>query len=125
MGVLIGSSIDSFIQLIGVLVIFVFVLLITYLTTKWMGGLQKGRVTGSNLRVIETISVGNGLLISLIETGKIYLVISIGKDGVHLLTQLSREELKDTSFLDQDNSVVATDSFQEILMKLKDKIPRA
>ena len=98
MGVLISSSIESFIQLIGVLFIFVFVLLITYFTTKWMGNVQKGRVVSSNLQLIETISIGNGKLICLIEAGTVYLVIAVGKDEVSLLAQLSKEELKDVSF---------------------------
>ena len=81
MGVLISSSIESFIQLIGVLFIFVFVLLITYFTTKWMGNIQRGRLTSNNLRVLETIAIGNGKLICLIETGHVYLVVSVGKDN--------------------------------------------
>ena len=124
MGVLISSSIESFIQLIGVLFIFVFVLLITYFTTKWMGNIQKGRFSSSNLLLIETISIGNGKLICLLEAGTVYLVVAVGKDEVSLLAQLSKEELKDVSFLNNKESEHNSGSFQEVLEKVKDKIPK-
>ena len=124
MGVLISSSIESFIQLIGVLFIFVFVLLITYFTTKWMGNIQKGRFSSSNLLLIETISIGNGKLICLLEAGTVYLVVAVGKDEVSLLAQLSKEELKDVSFLNNKESEHISGSFQEVLEKVKDKIPK-
>ena len=124
MGVLISSSIESFIQLIGVLFIFVFVLLITYFTTKWMGNIQKGRFSSSNLLLIETISIGNGKLICLLEAGTVYLVVAVGKDEVSLLAQLSKEELKDVSFLNSKESENVSGSFQEVLEKVKDKIPK-
>ena len=124
MGVLISSSIESFIQLIGVLFIFVFVLLITYFTTKWMGNIQKGRFSSSNLLLIETISIGNGKLICLLEAGTVYLVVAVGKDEVSLLARLSKEELKDVSFLNNKESEHISGSFQEVLEKVKEKIPK-
>lgn len=124
MGILVSSSIESFVQLIGVLLIFVFVFVITYFTTKWMGNIQRGRLTSNNLRVLETIAIGNGKLICLIETGNVYLVVSVGKDNVHTLAQLTMDDLKDTSFLKDKESGTTSDSFQEILAKVKDKIPK-
>lgn len=55
--ILAATSLDSFVQLITVLIIFVFVLILTYFTTRWMAGIQKGRSFNKNLRIIETISV--------------------------------------------------------------------
>lgn len=124
MGILLSSSIESFVQLIGVLLIFVFVLVITYFTTKWMGNIQRGRLTSSNLRLLETISIGNGKMICLIEAGNVYLVVSVGKDNMYTLAQLSKDDLKDTSYLEDKGSGTTSDSFQEILAKVKDKIPK-
>ena len=44
--ILLSSSLNSFIQLLGVLLIFLFVLVITYFTTKWIGGYQKVQMSG-------------------------------------------------------------------------------
>lgn len=123
MMILISSSIHNLVQLVGALIIFAFVLGITFLTTKWMGGFQKNRNSGKNLKIVETIGVGNNKYISIVEAGKVYLVVSVGKDEVHLLAQLTREQLKDFSFEQQDTKE-NQESFSEILDKLKDKLPK-
>lgn len=123
MMILLSSSVHNLVQLIGALIIFAFVLGITYLTTRWMGGFQKNRNCGKNLRIVETIGVGNNKYISIVETGTVYLVVSVGKDEVHLLAQLTREQLKDFSF-EQQNTKENQESFSEILDKLKDKLPK-
>lgn len=94
--ILAATSLDSFVQLITVLIIFVFVLILTYFTTRWMAGIQKGRSFNKNLRIIETISVGNNKMISIVEAGTKYIVVSIGKDDVNYLTELKEEEFKET-----------------------------
>ena len=122
MTILLSSSFHSLVQLIGALIIFAFVLGITYLTTRWMGGFQKSRSNNKNLHIIETINVGNNKYISIVEAGTVYLVVSVGKDEVHLLTQLTREQLKDFSF-EHVEEKESQESFTEILEKLKDKLP--
>ena len=123
MVMLLSSSIHSLVQLIGALIIFAFVLGVTYLTTRWMGGFQKSRSNNKNLHVIETISVGNNKYISIVEAGTVYLVVSVGKDEVHLLTRLTREQLKDFSFEHQGEKE-KQESFAEILGKFKDMLPK-
>ena len=113
--VLLTGSLESFIQLLGALFIFAVVLAATYLTTRWMGGMQRGRQNNKNLHVIETISV--------VEVGSVYLVVSVGKEEVHLLAQLTRDQLKDFSF-ELEQSGKKQDSFAEILNQLKDKLPK-
>ena len=121
---LLSSSFESFLQLIGALLIFTFVLVITYLTTKWMGGYQKARTNYKNLKVIETVSVGANKMVSLVQAGEVFLVISVGKDEVHLLTQLTREQLTDLSFEEFVSGGGSQESFQEIFAKLKEKLPK-
>ena len=104
--VLLTGSLESFIQLLGALFIFAVVLAATYLTTRWMGGMQRGRQNNKNLHVIETISVGNNKMISIVEVGSVYL-----------------DQLKDFSF-ELEQSGKKQDSFAEILNQLKDKLPK-
>ena len=73
--VLLTGSLESFIQLLGALFIFAVVLAATYLTTRWMGGMQRGRQNNKNLHVIETISVGNNKMISIVEAGRDYSLL--------------------------------------------------
>lgn len=119
--ILAATSLDSFVQLITVLIIFVFVLILTYFTTRWMARIQKGRSFNKNLRIIETISVGNNKMISIVEAGTKYIVVSIGKDDVNYLTELKEEELKDLSFKDPQSMMQNPESFSAIMDKLKEK----
>ena len=117
------SSLDSFVQLIGVLVIFVFVLLITYVATRWIAGYQKGHSFNRNLKVIETLKVTQNKYIQIVEAGNEYLVIAIGKDEIRLLTKLTEEQLKEVPTEELPLSF-SSESFKDILDKIKKRIPK-
>ena len=119
---LVSSSLDSFLQLIGVLLVFVFVLALTYAVTRWMAGYQKVRMRSKNLQIIETIPAGSGKMICLVKAGMEYIVVSVGKDEIHPLMTLKEEQLTDLSFMDGGDSTVTQESFQEILGQFKEKI---
>lgn len=122
MSILLTGTLETFLQLIGSLLIFVFVLLLVYLVTRWMGAVQKGQSHNKNLHIVETIGVGNNKMISIIQAGTEYLVVAIGKDEIHLLTKLSREELADLSF--EDAVHASPESFAEVFKKIKQKLPK-
>lgn len=115
----IGSSFHSFIQLIGTLLIFLFILLCAYLTSRWMGGFQKAHMTNRNLKLVETIRIGNNKMISIVQTGCKYVVVSIGKDEVHFLCELTEEELLEKVSEEPDTLIPMNDTFQKIFDKFK------
>lgn len=117
------SSFESFMQLIGVLLIFIFVLVITYFATRWIASYQRGHSFNKNLQVIETLKITANKYIQIVEAGDEYLVIAIGKDEVRLLTKLTREQLKEMPS-EQMPSGISSESFKEILEKWKKHIPK-
>ena len=119
--ILLSASFRSLMQLIGVLVIFVFVLIITYFTTKWVGGFLKTQMSKGNLMVLETIRIANGKFLQLVKAGDQYFVIAVGKDEVTKITELTEDQLSVQTSDDMKNS---QESFQEILSKLKDHFPK-
>jgi len=120
---MLSAPLESFLKLIVTLLIFVFVLVITYLTTKWVGGYQKVRMKSKNLQMIETIPAGANKMISLIKAGNVYLVVAIGKDEIHPLATLTEEQLTDYSFQYEEMGTSAgAESFQTILGQLKEKM---
>lgn len=113
---------ESFFQLIGILLVFLFVLIITYFTTKWIAGYQKGVMCNKNIRVIETFRVNNNKFIQIIQIGKKYLAVSVCKDTINVLTELTEEQL--TWFpTEAEKDAAGTPDFKEILEKLKGKFP--
>ncbi len=110
---------DNLFQLISVLIIFVFVLAITYLTTRWMAGFQKSKANNRNLKIVETICVGNSKYVSIVSAGSKYIVVSVGKDEVNFLTEITEDELVDLSFKNEIAKEFPKDSFSSILDKFK------
>ncbi len=117
------SSFSSFLQLIGVLLIFIFVLGATYFATRLIAGYQKGQSFNKNLKVIETLKITPNKFIQIIEAGEEYLVIAIGKDEVRLLTKLTGEQLKEVPS-EEYSAKMTADGFKEILEKVKKHIPK-
>lgn len=118
----ISSGWESFFQLIGVLFIFLFVLVITYFTTKWIAGYQKGAMYNKNIKVIETFRVNNNKFIQIIQIGEKYLAISVCKDTINVLTELTEEQLTWRPS-EEEMPDAKTPNFQEIFEKLKGKFP--
>jgi len=48
---------------------------------------------GQFLKVVETVPVFNKSAISIVQVGDRYLVIGVTEQGVHLLTELTEEEV--------------------------------
>ncbi len=120
-----GNSFDSFLKLIATLLIFVFVLAITYLCTKWIGNYQRIKIKSGNLHIIESIPAGNGKMICLVKAGTQYLVVAVGREEIHFLSSLTEEQLTDFSFQNvPENGMGGNESFSEILNKFKEKLPK-
>lgn len=128
--ILLSSSLNSFIQLLGVLIIFVFILVITYFTTRWIGGYQKMQMSGRSFQVVDTIRIAGNKYVQVLKMGDIYLVIAIGKDTVTMLAKLTEEEigLTEEEILNQTKTNAdgggTQMSFQETLEKLKEHFPK-
>ncbi len=89
----ISEKTDSYVQFMTILIIFVFVLFITWGVTKWIAGYQKGKGTNTNMEIIETFRLINGKYIQIIRVGKKYLAVAVCKDTVTMLTEISEGEL--------------------------------
>ncbi|MCM1143218.1 MAG: flagellar biosynthetic protein FliO [Lachnoclostridium sp.] len=99
-----------------VLIIFLFVLGITYLATRWISGYQKMKGRNMNMELVETFRLANNKYIQIIRVGQKYLAVAIGKDSVTMLTEIPEEQL----LLSDDADSVQYD-FKELLEKMQKK----
>ena len=120
----ISSGWESFFQLLGILLVFLLVLVLTYGVTRWIAGYQQRMMANRNIQVIETFRVSNNKFIQIIQVGKKCLVISVCKDTINILTELTEEQLIWKPSPEEKNPVNMNENFQEILNNLKKKIPR-
>lgn len=105
---------DSYLQFITVLILFVFVLAATYLVTRWIARYQKGKTGSGNLEIVETCRITQNKYVQIIRAGKKYLVVAVGKDEIHMLSELSAEELV---FLEENQEQMP--SFANVLDRVK------
>lgn len=110
------SRLSSFAQLITLFFVFIFVLALTYFSTKWMANQQKQQFKCKNIEVIETFRISNTKYVQILRIGSKYVAISVCKDTVTMLTELEEEELEIVK--EQENLVNM--SFQEIMKKVKE-----
>lgn len=129
--ILLSSSLDSFIQLIGVLFIFVFVLIITYFTTKWIGGYQKQQMSGRSFQIVDTVRIANNKYVQILKLGEVYLVIAVGKDEVTMLAKLTEDEIGLTedeiiAYMQKGASDTAgvQESFHETFEKIRERFSK-
>ncbi len=110
------SRLSSFAQLITLLIVFIFVLVLTFYATRWMAKIQKSQFKNSNIEVIETFRLSNTKYIQIVKLGEKYVAIAVGKDTVTFLTELDESQLDLTKAVEGTNTL----EFQEILKKVKD-----
>lgn len=130
--ILLSSSFNSFIQLMGVLVIFLFVLAVTYFTTKWIGGYQKVQMSGRNFKIVDSVRIAGGKCVQILKLGDVYLVVAVGKDEVTMLAKLTEDEigLTEEQILStmQSGKIGAEagtqDTFQETLEKIRERFSK-
>ncbi|MDF2951093.1 MAG: hypothetical protein K0S18_676 [Anaerocolumna sp.] len=87
------SSLESFLQLLGVSILFVFVLLATYLTTKFVGGVKLNQYKNSNFKVIETYKITQNKFLQLIQIGNRFFAISVSKDDIQLIAEINEGDI--------------------------------
>lgn len=112
---LLSSTLNSVFDLLTVLFIFAVVVALTFFTTRFIAGYQKGKSVGRNLEVLESYRVTSNKYLQIVRAGKKYLVIGIGKDEIHVLAELSEEEIT----IPDERSETGMLSFKEMLDKAK------
>ena len=88
-----SGRIDSFVQFVTVLLLFLIVLFITYGVTRWISGIQKTQMLGRNMEVIDTMRISSTKYLQIVRAGDKYLVIAVCKDTVTLLAEISKDSL--------------------------------
>ena len=113
---------NSVIDLITVLVIFIFVLALTYYVTRWIAGYQKAKTAQGNLSVIEAIRISNNQYIQIVRAGTDkYLVVGVSKDQMTLLATLTEDELRSMPPQPVERASKAGMNFSDILEEFKKK----
>lgn len=107
---------DSVVQLISVLLIFVFVVVLAYFATKLTARLQQGKYQNANVEIIETYKSSPTQYIQVVRVGKRYYAYVACKENATLLGELLEDDIIQA---EKKPERTAVKGFQEILDKLK------
>ncbi len=110
------SELSSGWQLVGVFILFIFILGATYLTTKIVGGVKLNQTKNSNFHVIETYRITQNKYLQLVKVGTRYIVLAISKDNVNFITELEEDEI-----LNLDQMVHSKMSFSDVMSKITNR----
>ena len=110
---------DNFLKLLVSILIFMFVLVLTKVTTQYIAKLQKVKMTGENISVIETMRLSNTKSLYIVKIGQEYFALASGKDTVSVIGKLDSSGLCLT--VENPDSPENPDSFARLLEKFKKK----
>ncbi|MCQ2494981.1 MAG: flagellar biosynthetic protein FliO [Lachnospiraceae bacterium] len=88
-----SSGVVSVFKLIGLILLCVLIIAASYFTTKFVGKKQMGRYSKSNFKSLDIYRINGNKFLQIIQVGKRYFCISVTKDQVSLLAELSREDI--------------------------------
>nr|MBQ8252692.1 flagellar biosynthetic protein FliO [Lachnospiraceae bacterium] len=89
-----SGAVESFVQLLTAIIIFAFVLFITFWTTRFIAKYQKQTMTSGNMEVMETTRIAPNKYLQIVRAGDRYFVIALGKDTITMLAEIEPEQLK-------------------------------
>lgn len=108
------STFVGIFKLIFLVIIFIVILVLSYLVTKWYAnsGLVKNKT--NNIEIKESFQLAPGKTISIVRIGEKYVALAQFKDNVVKLAELTEEELilnreveiSDSSFKDVFSNIV-------------------
>lgn len=110
--------IDSIIKLVAAIIVFVFVLAVTYLTTRFIGNYQKKSIHGNNFDVIETYRLSPNKYLQILKVGAEYIVIAVCKDSITMLCKLDETGIEPVKDKD-DKKSMSIPSFSDMFEQMK------
>jgi flagellar protein FliO/FliZ len=108
---------ESIVQLITVVLIFVFVLALAYFMTRLTAGVTKGKLSSPNIEVIETFKIAQNKYIQVVRVGVKYYSYIVCKDTVTLLGEMNKDEIPEIEKAKKEPAYNL--NFKEIFDRLK------
>ncbi len=92
-GIYAGISGKRIIEFIALLIIFAFILFITYYVTKFIGNIQKTQMSNGNIQIIEARQIMGNKQLAIVKVADDYFLVSIGKDEINLIGNVDGTKL--------------------------------
>ncbi len=109
-----GSGWDSFIQLIGLIILLVLILVATYYTTRFVGNVKLGQLKNSNFQLIDAYRISPNKLLQIVKIADKYVVLAVCKDTITFITELDEDSVTARDFQTKEKL-----TFSQLLEKVR------
>ena len=120
-----GNNWSSVAAMIGqfffLIAVFIGILYLAYLSTKFLAKTRINAARGENIKVIESVFVGGQASIQLIKVGEQFFLISAGKDKVVFLTEVKSDGIIEDIDREKNSSFYFEKYLKEYINKLRNK----
>lgn len=110
------SSSNNILELLGLVFLLVFILVATYVTTRFIGQYKKKQMKTSNFQVIDTYRVNQNKLMQIVKVANKYIVIAVSKDQITFITELDESQVYQGEVTNEEQL-----NFKQILNQLRNK----
>lgn len=107
---------NNLLELLGLVLILVFILAVTYITTRFIGRYKQGQLKSSNFQVIDTYRISQNKMLQLVRIGDKYIVIAISKDQITYMT-----EIDETQVIFREDKTLDKQSFKQVFEYFRNK----
>lgn len=87
------STLDSILQILGLLVLFIIIIIAAYFATRWLGTVTAGNISNNNIKIIETYKISQTKYIQIVCVTDKYFAIGVSKDNITLLGEIDKESI--------------------------------
>ncbi len=108
------STSNNLLQLLGLVILLIIILFAAYYTSRLIGRMKMGQMKNSNFHTIDTYRIAPGKTLQIVKIGKKYVVISIAKDNINLITELAETDLEFQAQVPADRK-----SFRQIIDSIR------
>lgn len=108
----------SFLELLGIIAIFIIVLVLCWATTKFVATRSIRQKNTGNFEVIETYAIAKDRYLQLVRIGEKYFAIAVSKDNISMLVEIPEIEI----IKDRQTPNTSVKGFSNVFQSVLDKM---
>ncbi len=120
-GAILTSGFSAGWSIVKLILITVLVLILAFYSTRMIAKYQNNTWSAkNNIQFIESYRVGGNKMIAIAKIGEKYYALGIGKEEIHVIAELDKDDLKlPEQVKDTSDKMAPKMSFKEVLANMK------
>ena len=120
-GAILTSGFSAGWSIVKLILITVLVLVLAFYSTRMIAKYQNNTWSAkNNIQFIESYRIGGNKMIAIAKIGEKYYALGIGKEEIHVIAELDKDDLKlPEQVKDTSDKMAPKMSFKEVLANMK------